>query len=205
MAGVIYGFLLIFAVLGLATLLEKRGLLNSEGSRKFIHIGVAHWVIVVFLLVDNVWLALIAPIIFIIVNAISFRFDLIKAMERDDKSNADLGTVYYAITLTVITYLAYQFDLKMLGMFAILVMGYGDGLSAVLGQAYGQIKLYQKKSLVGSLTVFTSALVLGSIFLDTLIFIPLALAAALIELFTPHGFDNLSVPLGLFLMGWLFI
>ena len=204
MGGVLLGFGLIFTVLGVATLLEKKQILNDEGSRKFIHIGVANWIIVVGLLTENVWLALIAPVLFIIVNALSFRFDLIKAMERDEKSAADLGTVYYAITLAIITYFSYQFDLIVLGIYAILVMGYGDGLSAVLGKAYGHIKLYQKKSLVGFLTVFASAMILGFIFISNpLIWIPLALVAALIELLTPHGFDNLSLPLGLFFLGWL--
>jgi len=206
MLGVILGFGLIFVVLGLATLLEKKDILSDEGTRKFVHIGVANWIIVVATLTENVWLALIAPVLFIIINALSYRFDLIKAMEREDKSAADLGTVYYAISLAVITYLSFQFDLLNLGMYAILVMGYGDGLSAVLGKAYGRIKLSKHKSLVGTVTVFTSAMVLGAIFISSpILWIPLALLAAVIELYTPNGLDNLSLPLGLFLIGWLLL
>lgn len=202
MLGVLLGFGLIFVVLGIATLLEKKQILTDEGSRKFIHIGVANWIVVVAYFTDNVWLALIAPIVFVIVNALSYRFDLIKAMERDEKSSADLGTVYYALSLAIITFLSYQFDRLDLGIYAILVMGYGDGLSAVLGKAYGHIKLFEKKSLIGTLTVFACAMVLGALFLNVSLWIPLALSAALIELFTPNGLDNLTLPLGLFLLGW---
>lgn len=203
MIGVLVGFLWIFVVLGIATLLEKKNLLNDEGSRKFIHIGVANWIIITAFLVDNVWLALIAPTLFVIINGLSFRFDWIKAMERDEKSVADLGTVYYAISLVIITFLMYQYDVLALGVFAILVMGYGDGLSAVMGKAFGKIKLYNNKTLIGSLTVFAATMVLGLIYLDLGPWlIGLALLATLIELLSPKGFDNLTLPVGLFLVLW---
>jgi phytol kinase len=149
MVGVLAGFGFVFATLGLSTVLNKMNILNDEAARKFIHIGVAHWYLLTWWLVDNVWLAIIAPVTFIFLNYASYRFDLIKAMERDDKSANDLGTVYYAISLAIITYLSYTFSLQSAAAFSLLVMGWGDGLSAILGKKYGRVELYNHKTLTG--------------------------------------------------------
>ena len=204
MVGVLAGFGFVFATLGLSTVLNKFNVLNDEGARKFIHIGVAHWYLLTWWLVDNVWLALIAPVTFIFLNYASYRFDLIKAMERDDKSSNDLGTVYYAISLSVITYLSYAFSMQSIAAFSLLVMGWGDGLSAILGKKYGKIELYNGKTLTGFLTVFAVSMILGFILLDLgFLIVVLAFFAALLELVSPKGFDNLTLPIGLYLLLWV--
>ncbi len=204
MLGVIIGFIFVFAVIGVSALLQKKAILSDEGARKFIHIGVAHWYLLTWWLVDNVWLAIIAPITFIFLNYASYKFDLIKAMERDEKSKNDLGTVYYAISLALITYLSYTFSLQNIGAFALLVMGWGDGLSAILGKKYGRIELYNHKTLTGFSTVFMTTLVLGFIFLElSFLLVVLAFFAAFLELISPRGFDNLTLPLGLYALLWV--
>jgi len=204
MLGVIIGFIFVFAVIGVSALLQKKAILSDEGARKFIHIGVAHWYLLTWWLVDNVWLAIIAPITFIFLNYASYKFDLIKAMERDEKSKNDLGTVYYAISLAIITYLSYTFSLQNIGAFALLVMGWGDGLSAILGKKYGRIELYNHKTLTGFSTVFMTTLVLGFIFLElSFLLVVLAFFAAFLELISPRGFDNLTLPLGLYALLWV--
>ena len=40
--GIILSFIYVFIILGLSTLLQKRGL-STEGSRKLVHIGVSNW------------------------------------------------------------------------------------------------------------------------------------------------------------------
>lgn len=204
MVGVLAGFGFVFATLGVSTLLNTWRILNDEGARKFIHIGVAHWYLLTWWLVDNVYLALIAPVSFIFLNYASYRFDLIKAMERDEKSTNDLGTVYYAISLSLITYLSYTFSMQNVAAFSLLVMGWGDGLSAIIGQRYGRIELYNDKTLAGFLTMFGVALGLGFIFLDLgFLIIVLAFFAAFLELVSPRGFDNLTLPIGLYLLLWV--
>ena len=202
MIEVIIGFLYVFAVLGAATLLEKLNVFSDEGNRKFIHIGVSNWWLLAMVLFDQTWLAMIAPLTFIVLNFLSYRFNLLSAMERDTKSSNDLGTVYYAISLSIITYFAFEMNALEAGAVAILTMGYGDGLSAVLGQKLGKFKLYKNKSLIGALTVFIVTLILGLIWFSAMWYwmIALALLAMLIELFTPKGLDNLSLPLIVFLI-----
>jgi dolichol kinase len=84
-------------------------------------------------------------------------------------------------------------------------MGYGDGFAAIIGQKYGKhsFKKYGfDKSLEGSLTVLFFGLLISGIFfamyspsnllIKTLV---IGLSATVIELLSPNGFDNLSLPL----------
>lgn len=202
-----YGF--VFLVIGVSTLFDKLGVFNDEGSRKFIHIGVSNWWIVAMVLFEpsEYYLAIIPPFTFIILNYLSYRFDLVKSMERDVKSANDLGTVYYAISLFIITFFAFYYDQLMIGALAILAMGYGDGLGAVIGKSFKSKILYHNKSVFGSLAMFLSTLIIGIILFPSsiLIIILISILATLIELFTPKGFDNFSVPLLIFVIGLLLL
>ncbi len=201
----VYSYAFVFAIIGLSTLLLKLGWLSDEGSRKFIHIGVGNWMIFAALLFDNLLLALIPPLTFVILNYLSYRFDLVKAMERKDKSSSDLGTVYYAISLFVVVLLDYVlFGTWQLSVVPILIMAYGDGLSAVIGQRFPSAKIFQNKTVFGTLTMFIASFVIAVLYLNTWWVIALvAVAATVIELFSPRGFDNLSLPLLVYLVLYL--
>jgi phytol kinase len=91
-----------------------------------------------------------------------------------------------------------------IGAVGILVLGYGDGLAAVVGKAYGKRKLVNNKSLEGSLTMLLASfvvilvvlLVSGAALVTTLIAaVVVSILSTVIELYTPKGLDNLSVPL----------
>jgi phytol kinase len=197
-----YGF--VFSILGIATVLDKLKIFNDEGSRKFIHIGVSNWWIIAMLLFEpnEYYLAMIPPATFIVLNYLSYKFNLVKSMERDEQSANDLGTVYYAASLFIITFFAFRLNMLEAGAVAILAMGYGDGLAAVIGKHFKSKNLYQNKTLYGVITMFTSTLVIGFIFFPHLwaLMIIVAIFATLVELYTPKGLDNLSVPLLIFLL-----
>lgn len=201
-------YVFVFLVIGISTFLQKTKVLSDEGARKFIHIGVSNWWILAALTFDNVWFAIIPPISFIILNYVSYRLNLIKAMERNGSGN--LGTVYFPIALLILVIFCFgiysdQVDGKVIGGVGILILGYGDGFAAVFGKKYGQKRLINGKSLVGTVTMFiVSFLVMfigGYIAFSfshiTVILIAFMIAsiATLVELVTPKGFDNLTVPL----------
>jgi phytol kinase len=203
-------FVFVFIIIGLSTLLQTKRVLDDEGARKFVHIGVAHWWF--FVLLFDHWLyAVIAPVAFIILNYLSYRQNIFKAMERGGKGN--LGTVYFPISLLLLVLFtffigenkAYQF----IGAIAMLTLGYGDGLAAVIGKRFGKTKWIQGKSLEGSLVMFAATAVVTTFVIFTyqppianpgfmILIVPLV--ATLIEMFTPKGLDNLSVPLGVTLL-----
>ena len=202
MVEVLIGFGFVFLVIGVASVLEKFKVLSDEGARKTIHIGVANWFILAVVLFDHTLQAMIAPVTFIVLNYLSYRFNLVSAMERDEQTINDLGTVYYAISLAIVTLISFEFNYLEAGLFAILAMGYGDGFSAVIGKHFPSKKLYKNKSYLGSLTFFIFTLVIGLILFTSIwyLIIMIALIMTLVELFTPRGLDNLSVPLILMIL-----
>lgn len=209
--GIILSYVLVFVIIGLSTVLQKKGILKDEGARKFIHIGVSNWWILAMLFFDNVWFAIVPPITFIILNYASYKMNLIKSMERS--GNGNLGTVYFPISLLILVIVSFGV-LKQpeIGAIGILILGYGDGFAAVIGQKYGKHKLKFNKSLEGSLAMFVASLVVSLIILfiyqgnSAFYLAPLiAILATVIELYTPKGLDNLTVPLSNSLVYYLLL
>jgi len=212
--GIIVSFVFVFAVIGISTLLSQKGLLDGEGSRKFIHIAVSNWWIIAMLtFTDPLWASFV-PLMFVFINYISYRKNVFKAMERDGSSR-DLGTVYYAISLLILAYISFAYKVPYLGGIGILVMGYGDGFAALIGSKYGKhsFKKYGlSKSLEGSITVFVFAFlvsgILFGIYSSSLFLIKalvIAIASTIIELLSPNGYDNLSLPLFVSLLSWALV
>jgi phytol kinase len=212
--GIIVSFVFVFAVIGLSTVLSNKGLLDGEGSRKFIHIAVSNWwIIAMFTFDDPLWASFV-PLMFVFINYISYRKNVFKAMERDGSSR-DLGTVYYAISLLILAYVSFAYKVPYLGGIGILIMGYGDGFAALIGTRFGKhsFKKYGlSKSLEGSITVFIFALLISGIFFGiyssnhwVIKSLVVAVSATIIELLSPNGFDNLSLPLLVSLISWALV
>ncbi len=209
--GVIISIVFVILILILSELIRKLGKFSTEFTRKFVHIGVSHWWLLAMFFINDLLYALIPPILFIILNYLSYKKDLIKSMERG-KNSSDLGTVYFPISLAVLILLTWEGgllggNLKYLGALGILVMGYGDGFAAIVGETYGCLKyriFNNTKSIEGSVTMLFSAFLVSFIVLgvflgfdlDTVrLSFTIAVFAAVIEAFTPYGLDNLSVPI----------
>lgn len=199
--GIIVSILFVVLFLGISTLLEKKNRLSSEGTRKLIHIGVSNWWFIAMYFFESGLIAAIVPSIFVVVNYVSYKKQLISGMERDGDVK-DLGTVYYAISLLILAVWTFNINRPEIGAVGILVMGYADGLAAVIGVKYGKIRILGRKTLEGTLTTFVVAFIV--IFLLTSGFdisltvfqiLIISLAATVLELVTPLGLDNLSVPM----------
>ncbi|MBG0762817.1 hypothetical protein IY230_04235 [Acholeplasma laidlawii] len=207
-----YGF--IGLMIGLSTILSKKGIIGEEGSRKFIHIGVSNWYFIALIFMQDpsdILITLIPPVSFIVLNYISYKTNLIKSMERNGKGN--LGTVYYPISLTILIFFSfYVLNNAYIGLLGVMIMGYGDGLAAVFGKKYGTKDIGHGKTVVGVVTMFIVSLIAGSliiIYSNSLMRLWIALAVAvfatLTEYLTPKGLDNLSVPLGASFMYYLLL
>ena len=214
--GLALSYILVFLIIGISTALQKFKLVGDEGARKFIHIGVSNWWILAMLFFNGenaIWYAIVPPITFILLNYYSYKTNLIKSMERS--GNGNLGTVYFPISLLILVIFTFGIINKPeIGAIGILVLGYGDGLAAVIGKAYGKRKLVNNKSLEGSLTMlFASLIVVIIILLLTgyglvtalLVAVIISIASTLIELYTPKGLDNLSVPLFSSLLAYILL
>lgn len=203
-AGLVFSFLFIFLIIGLATLGEKYWWSKKEYSRKFIHIILGNWWFLALYFFDDWRWACSVPFLFVIINYISYKKQLFKSMERG-AGKQDLGTVYYAISLLILTFISYYYGLFYIGGVGILIMAYGDGGAALVGQRFGRWRYSlfgQTKSIEGSLVVAIVAFGVFFVFnnyyqlgLTGGVIAMMALLAAGVEAVSPLGFDNLSLPL----------
>ncbi|HYX13138.1 MAG TPA: phosphatidate cytidylyltransferase [Nostoc sp.] len=187
-------------------------------TRKVIHIGAGMWVFGVLLLFKHWQIGIIPFASFIGLNYLFYRYRIIGAMDTQDSSP---GTVYFAISVTLLFGLLWRpdgpVDSVAIAVAGIMAMTWGDALAALIGRRFGQHK-YQVgnsvRSWEGSGAMFVASTVV--IFLVLLLLPgsslsplakPFSLAWALLtavitatfatlaEAVSPHGTDNLSVPL----------
>ncbi len=203
--GILLSYLYIAIVIVFAKAFEKFG---KEASRKFIHIMLGNWWIIAMCFFDNVIYASFVPATFVIINYLSYKKDIIKVMERSDNKQEGLGTVYYAISLFILSIITFGIIKKPeLGLVSVLVMAYGDGLAAVIGIKIKSFKYKvgdTKKSIAGSLTMFIVSfiiillyLIYANVALWGLKAILISIIITIIEAISIKGTDNISVPLSM--------
>lgn len=187
-------------------------------TRKVIHIGAGMWVFGILLLFKHWEIGIIPFATFIGLNYLFYRYRIIGAMDTQDSSP---GTVYFAISVTLLFGLLWRpdgpVDSAPIAVAGIMAMTWGDALAALIGKRFGQHK-YQVgnsvRSWEGSAAMFVASTVViflvllllpGSLLSPlakhfSLIWVLLttvitATFATLAEAVSPHGTDNLSVPL----------
>ena len=211
--GYILTFGWVFLVLGLTTVLKKKRGLDDEASRKIVHIAVAFAWAPMVLCFGTSWHAVVPPAAFIVLNAVSYRRGTFSAMERADAGRRSLGTVYYAVSMAVMAvwtvFLPECLPAYGTGLFC---MALGDGLAPLFGALRkGNRRLFAGRTLYGSVTVLLVSLavaaVMAAIFALPLAFwqmLVIAAAAVALELVGVRGYDNLTLPLGVFLLTFFF-
>lgn len=179
-------------------------IVSAETTRKIIHIGVIHWWLIAIAFIDSTWVALIGPLSFIVINTLNVNLRLIPGIQREESK--DFGTVYYAVSLSMITFAAYQFNMVTAASIALFVMGYGDGFAALIGKKVPSKKIRPNKSIVGSLTMVLVSFGVSYYWSqDIVISFVIAITAGVVELFSPKGLDNLTVPFIIFVLAGLLL
>lgn len=200
-----YVFFLIFA---LGPMVQKHT--NTETSRKLIHTGLfLVWVLIDVFFKDTVH-QIIIPVIFIVLNALSYKYDLYKSVERDTGNHK--GTIYFAVAITAVMSAAYfVHELYYPSGIAAFCLTFGDGAAALIGYNTSTRKLRDGKSVSGFLGCIASSalslLVFRAVY-PVSVSVPavliVAVSAAVLEL-VGAGLDNFSVTFGSFFLSWLLI
>ncbi len=207
--GLIVSILYIGLVLLTSKLLDKK---SKEASRKYIHIMLSNWWIIVMIFFDSIIYASIMPAIFIVINTFSYKFKLIKSMEREE--NDGFGTIYYAITLFILAIFTMYIKNPIIGLSGIFAMGYGDGFAAIIGQKIKskEYKIFGcTKTVAGSLTMLIISLIIlipifGYLQIDLFLIkaLLIAILATVLEFVSVKGLDNITVPLIVSLFTYIF-
>lgn len=179
---------------------------GPEITRKIVHIGAGHVILIAWWLNVPAWEGIAASVLFSGVALLSYRFPLLPGINGVGRKS--LGTFFYALSIGLLIVWFWPLELPQYAAIGILTMTWGDGMAALIGQRYGQHPYQiwgEKKSWEGSLAMLVvSYIVCASILLvvqgPTLATWAIAGAAAVsattLEAASKYGIDNLSVPLG---------
>jgi phytol kinase len=191
---------------GVAEGLRRTARLDTEITRKIVHIGAGHVILLAWWLHTPAWMGIAASAVASVVALLSYRLPLLPGINGVGRNS--VGTFFYAVSIGVLTAVFWPLGLPQYAALGILVMTWGDGLAALVGQNFGRhpYKLFgNQKSWEGSLAMATASLVVGLLVLGlTAGFTPavgltavvVAIVATLLETLSFYGLDNLTVPLG---------
>jgi phytol kinase len=179
-------------------------------TRKIIHVGVAFWALPTALLFHSPWWAALCPAVFIVLNAVSYRFRLMDVIEEDGRGSP--GTIYFPVSFVVLILVFWPLDARAAMVAGLFAMGFGDAAASVLGRRFGRHRYRTAggtKSWEG--TVAMVAVSFAAILLGTWALLPqpawaasaaAAAAAAAAEAPAGRGLDNLTVPAAAGVVFW---
>ncbi|PZU98556.1 MAG: phosphatidate cytidylyltransferase [Leptolyngbya sp.] len=191
---------------GVAEGLRRTANFDTEITRKIVHIGAGHVILLAWWLRTPAWMGIAASVVFSGVALLSYRLPILPGINGVGRHS--LGTFFYAVSIGLLTAVFWPLGLPQYAALGILVMTWGDGLAALVGQNFGRhpYKIFgNQKSWEGSLTMALASFVVVSLVLGlTAGFtgavwgtaVVVAIAATLLETLSFYGLDNLTVPLG---------
>jgi dolichol kinase len=115
------------------------------------------------------------------------------ALFRKHERNNIASSVFFVISC-VICFAAFDYWIAVLAMFMTV---FGDLFAAIIGKAFGKLRIWRKKTLVGTMSGLGANLLVGLLILplSPIVFIPMAFIASSVEMITNKLDDNLTVPL----------
>lgn len=185
---------------------------GSETVRKVVHMGVGNVILLAWWLQVPAGLGIAASVFFSAIAFLSYRLPILPSINGVGRKS--LGTFFYAVSIGALMagFWSHQPQFAVLG---VLVMTWGDGLAALIGQRFGRhpYKLWGiQKTWEGSLAMAVASFAVSGLVLAIVqgggwqtwtIAAIVALIATGLEAFSKYGVDNLTVPLGSAIVGFL--
>jgi phytol kinase len=193
------------AIVLISELLHRYTDTNPEQVRKVVHIGTGNVIIIAWLLDLPAWVGITSGVLAGIITLISYRLPILPGVNSVGRKS--LGTFFYAVSIGVATAIFWPLNLPHFGVIGILIMAWGDGLAAIIGQRFGKhpyTVFGNTKSWEGTLTMLVVSYAIVSLVLLTVngniwqtwvVGIPVAIVATGVESIAQWGLDNLTVPL----------
>tara|TARA_B100001248_G_scaffold150348_1_gene112780 strand:+ start:730 stop:1374 length:645 start_codon:yes stop_codon:yes gene_type:complete len=191
----------IFLIFLLSSIFRKDSPNKNELKRKIIHIGIGPLIpIAKFLKIDQNSALFFTGIILLLV-LINYTFKIFPTIE--DVERKSYGTLFYCLSLFILISLFWDKDPYSL-ITGFFIMTFGDGLAGLVGKTFNSRSwffLRQKKSLIGTLTMFLTSLIIVSSIGYTqqnsfnLNYFTIAFIATLLEQVSFLGIDNFIVPI----------
>ena len=193
--------LYLFLIFLISIVFKKYNEDSKEIVRKIIHIGIGPLIPIAQFLKVNQNSALIFTGIVSFMVLINYTYKLFPTIE--DVQRKSYGTIFYCLSLFILIWLFWVDDPYAL-MTGFFVMTFGDGLAGLVGKSFNSkswIIFKQKKSLLGTMTMFLTSLIVvclvgyaqqNSFILN---YFAIAFLATFLEQFSFLGIDNFIVPI----------
>ena len=193
--------LYLFSIFLVSIVFKKYNEDSREIVRKIIHIGIGPLIpIAQFLKIDQNSALIFTGIVSLMV-LINYTYKLFPTIE--DIERKSYGTLFYCLSLFILICLFWDKDPYAL-ISGFFIMTFGDGLAGLIGKSFDSkswIFFKQKKSLLGTLTMFLTSLIVvcsigysqqNSFYLNYFV---IASLATVLEQFSVLGVDNFIVPI----------
>lgn len=198
--GLLYSLLLICSCFVVSYCFEMicKASFSKVIARKIVHIGVSNWYFIYFNFFDNILFPIGGLFGFAVINYL-----LEMNQRKKGKDSGSWGTVEYPlVVIALILCVSLGFGSKEILGCALLGMGYGDGLAAVVGNLSSGRKMpfLKKKTIIGSVVCFIVVSFVVYLLTDSNVFICafIGLIAMFTEAYTPFNLDNITLPLVIF-------
>ncbi len=195
----IYILLLIFLFV-VTDFIKHQFLLDSNNSRKIVHIASCVTVCTFPYTLSNSEIYLICFIFVIITSFTKYR-NIFKSIHSVDRTT--FGAEAYPIGVLIATYCFLPLD-KTAFIYGMLVGGFSDSIASIIGKYYKYKEIIvfgQKKSLGGSLSFFITTVIISYLFifilgieLSIISILIIAFILTMAELVQTFGIDNVTIP-----------
>lgn len=205
--GYLLSYLYLLIIIGISFLMQRFNI-NRLFARKFVHIFVSLTFLIMYYYFSNTIHIIILPFSIFLLNIMAYKYNLYK-LEQKEK---DLGTVYYAISITILSIITFYngnfYPYFAIGLFC---MAFADGLAPLISSNFKKnLILINKKTLIGTLTIFTISLIV--VIINNIIFnidyllyeiLIIGISAGILELIGKKGLDNLFLPIGISIIAFM--
>ncbi len=189
-----------------AELSHRQGWLPPEPTRKIVHIGTGNVILLAWLLQLPAWVGITSGVLASIAALISYQIPILPGVNSVGRKS--LGTFFYAVSIGLLTAIFWPIHRPEYAVIGILIMAWGDGLAAIVGQKLGR-NPYQvwgnQKSVEGTAVLVSVSYLITTVILYIVqgnlpgtwfVGIPVAIAAIGLESISQWGIDNLTLPIG---------
>jgi phytol kinase len=179
---------------------------KPEIVRKIVHIGTGNVILIAWWLDIPASVGITASILASAITLLSYRLPILPGINSVGRQS--FGTFFYSVSFGILVAWFWYLQQPQYAALGILIMTWGDGLAALIGQRFGKNKYKvfgTEKSWEGSLTMMLVSYVVSSLILvgtqgtawqTWTISLIVAVIATALEAFSFLGIDNLTVPLG---------
>ena len=192
--------LLLICLFAITDFIKDRLLIDSNSSRKFVHIASCITVCTFPYTLKNIEIYLIC-FIFVIITSFTKYKGIFKSIHSVNRIT--FGAEAYPVGVLIATYYFLPLD-KTAFIYGILVGGFSDSMASVIGKYYGYREIVvfgQKKSLGGSLSFFITTVIISysiifilGIEMNIISILIIAFILTLAELVQTFGLDNVTIP-----------